>query len=107
MPTADERYDEAIALQQGGNLSEAVTRLEQLAAEAPDHALTHAALAAFYTKLGRHDEAVEQGRLVCQLDPDDPFSFIAMSVVCQKAGKVGDAEMAMQQAMERQWASRQ
>ena len=25
MPTADERYDEAIALQQAGNLAEAVT----------------------------------------------------------------------------------
>ena len=57
MPTADARYDEAIALQQAGNLAEAVTTLERLTAESPQFALAHAALSVFYGKLGRHDEA--------------------------------------------------
>ena len=35
MATADQRYDEAIDLQQAGKLEEAIGKLEQLAAEAP------------------------------------------------------------------------
>jgi len=106
MPTVEERYDEAIALQQAGNLAEAVGKLEQLVAEAPDYALAHAGLSVFCGKLDRHDEAVEHARKVCELEPDDPFSFMALSLICQKAGRLGDAEMAMAEAMEKQWAAR-
>ena len=106
MPSVEERYDEAIALQQAGNLAEAVGKLEQLVAEAPDYALAHAGLSVFYGKLDRHDQAVEHARKVCELEPDDPFSFMALSLVCQKAGRLGEAEQAMAEALEKQWAAR-
>ncbi|HEY4761599.1 MAG TPA: hypothetical protein VIH42_13540, partial [Thermoguttaceae bacterium] len=60
----------------------------------------------FYSKLGRHAEAVEHGRKVCELEPDDPFSFMALSLVCQRAGMIPEAEAAMAEAMHRQWAMR-
>jgi Flp pilus assembly protein TadD len=107
MPTPHELYDEAIALKEAGQLEEAVGKLEALAAEHPDYALAHAGLSVFYGKLDRHDEAVEHGQKVCELEPDDPFSFMAMSIICQKAGRIAEAEKALAQAMEKQWAAYQ
>ena len=68
--------------------------------------LAHAALSAFYSKQGRHSDAVQQALLVCDLDPDDPFSYMAKSLVCQRAGMIREAEDAMAEAMNRQWAAR-
>ncbi len=107
MSSPETLYDEAIELQQAGKLDEAVTRLENLAQSQPEFALAHAALSAFYSKQGKHDKAVEQALLVCELDPNDPFSFMAKSLVCQRAGMIREAEDAMAEAMNRQWAARQ
>jgi len=98
MPTKEEMYDEAIAIQQEDNLEEAVGKLEVLLDAHPDYALAHAALSVFYSKLEKHDEAVEHGQKVCDLEPEDPFSFVAMSLICQKAGRMGEAEQALMQA---------
>jgi len=106
MSSPDTLYDEAIALQQAGKLEEAVKRLEELAQSHPEFALGHAALSAFYSTQGRHDEAVEQALLVCKLDPDDPFSHMAKSIVCQRAGMIREAEEASAEAMNRQWAAK-
>jgi len=105
MPTIEELYDEAIELQESGSLDEAVAKLEDLVEQAPDYALAHAGLGAFYSKLDRHDEAVEHAQRVCELEPDDPFSFTSLSIVCRKAGRLEQAEQAMAQAMEKQWAA--
>jgi Flp pilus assembly protein TadD len=106
MPSVDQRYDEAIDMQQAGKLGEAVGKLEELVVDYPDYALAHAALGVFYGKLGRQDEAVEHSRRVCELEPDDPFSFMAMSMICQRVGRIPDAEQALGMAMEKQWAVR-
>jgi Flp pilus assembly protein TadD len=107
MPTADQLYDEAINLQQAGNLEEAIAKLEALVVEYPDHGLAHAGLSAFYSKQGRHAEAVEHAQKVCELEPGDPFSYMAMSLVCQRAGMIAEAEQAMTLSMRKQWENRQ
>ncbi len=104
MASVEQKYDEAIELKEAGKLEEALGKLEELARQAPEYALTHAGLSVFYSKMDRHDEAVEHARKVCELDPDDPFSFMAMSLICQKAGRLDEAETALNQAMEKQWA---
>jgi predicted Zn-dependent protease len=106
MSTPDTLYDEAIDLQQAGKLEEAIKRLEELAKSQPEFALAHAALSSFYSKQGRHAEAVQQAILVCDLDPDDPFSHMAKSLVCQRAGMIREAEEAMAEAQNRQYAAR-
>jgi Flp pilus assembly protein TadD len=106
MPTAAQLYDEAINLQQAGNLDEAVAKMEALAVEYPDYGLAHAGLSAFYSKQGRHAEAVEHAQKVCDLDADDPFSYMAMSIVCQRAGMLAEAEQAMALSMRKQWEIR-
>ena len=107
MPTVEQRYDEVIDLQQAGKLEEAVEKLEGLLVDHPDYALAHAALGVFYGKLDRQDEAVDHSQRVCELEPDDPFSFMAMSMICQRAGRIPEAEKALGMAMEKQWATQQ
>jgi Flp pilus assembly protein TadD len=107
MTTAAQLYDEAIDLQQAGKLDEAVSKLETLIVSFPDYALAHAGLSVFYGKLGRNDEAVEHARKVCELDPEDPFSYMALSLICQRAGLIPDAETAMNEALHRQWEAKQ
>ena len=98
MSSPDTLYDEAIELQQAGNIEEAVKKLEELSQAHPEFVLAHAALSAFYSKLGRHAEAVKEAELVCTLDADDPFSFRAKSLVCQRAGMIREAEEASAEA---------
>lgn len=106
MPTNEEIYDEAIELQQQGKMEEAVGKLHQLLGQDASYALAHAALSVFYSKLEKHDQAVEHAKNVCELEPEDPFSFVAMSLICQKAGRLTEAEQALIQARHVQMAAR-
>jgi len=106
MSTKEEIYDEAITVAQQGNLPEAIGKLESLVEQEPDYALAHAAMSVFYNKLEEFDKSVEHGHRVCELEPDDPFSFVAMSLLCQKAGKIEEAERALLQARQAEFAAR-
>src|SRR5580698_11178847 len=98
MPTNEQLYDEADKLKDDGKLDEAVAKLLELVAQDPNYALAHSALAVIYGRLKRHDDAIRHGLIVCQLEPNDPFSFTAMSVTYQRAGKIPEAEDAMAKA---------
>lgn len=104
MPSVDELYEEAIALQEKGELQAAIDKLKSALAENPDHALTHSALSVFCGRLEQFDEAVEHAQRVCQLEPDDAFSFVALSLICQKAGRLAEAEEASMQARRMQYS---
>jgi Flp pilus assembly protein TadD len=107
MPTSVAMYDEAIRLQQQGGLEEAVGKLHELLRQDPNYALAHAALSRFYSLQEKHDEAVQHGHKVCELEPEDPFSFVALSLVCQKAGRISEAEQAMMQARQVSFSAQQ
>lgn len=47
------------------------------------------------TELGRHDEAIEYGRKLVDLEPNDNFSYIALSRAYQRAGMIPEAEHMM------------
>ena len=84
--------------QGAGKLDEAAAVLERLTQQDPSYALAHSALAVIYGRLKRHDEAIRHGLKVCELEPNEPFSFTAMSVTFQRAGKIPEAEDAMARA---------
>ena len=98
MPTREELYYAADRLKDSGQLEEAVAKLNEALALDANFALAHSALAVVLTKLARHEEAVAHAKKVCELEPNDPFSFTAMSVTCQRAGKIQEAEDAMARA---------
>lgn len=98
MSTNEELYDQAERLKDEGKLDEAVAVLEQIVAQDASYPLAHSALAVLYGRLRRHDEAIRHGLKVCELEPNEPFSFTAMSVTFQRAGKIPEAEDAMARA---------
>lgn len=98
MPTNFELYDEADKLKEAGKLDEAAAKLNELLVQDPSYALAHSALAVIYTRLKRHSEAIDHALKVCQLEPNDPFSYTALSVTFQRAGKIPEAEEAMARA---------
>jgi len=85
MPTSDELYNEAERLKDEGKPEEAIARLEELLAADDSYALAHSALAVLMGKVGRHEEAIKHGQRVCELEPNDAFSFTALSVTYQRA----------------------
>lgn len=95
MPTREERYEAAEAVKNAGDLAGAVVALEAVVADHPDFALAHSALAAWCTRLERHDDAVRHARRVCELEPNDPFSYTALSVACMRGGRIAEAEEAL------------
>ncbi len=98
MPTNEELYQEYERQKDAGQMAEAASALEQLVAQDPEFTLAHSALAVLYGKLNRHADAIRHGLKVCELEPHDPFSFTAMSVTFQRAGKIPEAEDAMARA---------
>lgn len=98
MPTADQMYDEAIALKNAGQLEEAANRLLAIESEHPAHVLTQMALAVILQRLNRCDEAIAHATKVTELKPDDHLSFTQLSVICQRCGRIQEAEDALARA---------
>jgi len=93
--TRTERYAAAEKLKDDGDLACAVAAMEALVADDPGYALAHSALGAWCTRLERHAEAVQHARRACELEPNDPFSYTALSVACMRAGMIPEAEDAL------------
>jgi tetratricopeptide (TPR) repeat protein len=78
-------YDQADKLKDEGKIEESAAKLQEALAVDPSYALAHSALAVVLQKLGKHEEAIEHARRACELEPNDPFSFTALSVTYQRA----------------------
>lgn len=78
-------YNQAEKLKDSGKSEEAVSILQQILQEKPYHVLSHLTLARIFTQTGKHDAAIEHGLKACELEPNDPFNFTAMSVTYQRA----------------------
>jgi Flp pilus assembly protein TadD len=98
MAASHELYDEAEKLKDAGKLDEAAAKLNELLAADASYTLAHSALAVILGRLKRHDEAIAHAIKACELEPNDPFSFTALSVTYQRAGHIPEAEEAMARA---------
>jgi Tfp pilus assembly protein PilF len=94
MPTPNELYDLAVDLKDKGDREGAITRLEDALAIDPDFAIAHGMLAKLYVDLAQIDKAIEHAKKVVELEPDDTFSYTALSVIYQRCGKIPEAEHA-------------
>lgn len=104
MTPADQAYDAAVALKDASDLEGAANTLLQNVQEYPDHVLSYGALAVVLQRLDRKEEAVAHAIKVTELKPEDHFSFIQLSVICMRCGKIKEAEDAMAHAKMMQMA---
>ncbi len=78
-------YNQGEKLKDQGDYAGAIECFGQAVATDESFALPHFALAVCYGKIGEHEKAVESAERACELDPDDPFSYTALSVTYQRA----------------------
>lgn len=102
MPSADELYDEASSLKDKGDRQGAVAKLNEAVALDPDHALSHGMLAKLYVDLAESEKAIHHAIRVTEIEPDDFFSYTALSVVYQRCGRIPEAEHAKAMAYRKQ-----
>ena len=85
MSDINQMYNTAEKLKDDGKLDDAIAKLKELLEMDSGHVLSHLALAVLHGRVGQHELAVEHGKKACELDPNDPFNFTAMSVTFQRA----------------------
>jgi Tfp pilus assembly protein PilF len=94
MPTPNELYDQALDLRDQGDKPAAIARLEEAIAIDPGFAIGHGMLAKLFADLAETEKAIEHAKKVVELEPDDTFSYTALSVIYQRCGKIPEAEHA-------------
>ncbi len=102
MPTPNELYDKASDLRDQGDKEGAVAKLEEAVAIDSSFALAHGMLAKLYADLASAEKAIEHAKKVVELEPDDAFSYTALSVVYQRCGRIPEAEHAKAMAYQKQ-----
>jgi Tfp pilus assembly protein PilF len=102
MPTPNELYDEAADLRDQGDKPAAVAKLEEAVAADPSFAIAHGMLAKLYADLAEADKAIFHAKKVVELEPDDTFSYTALSVIYQRCGRIPEAEHAKAIAFQKQ-----
>ncbi|QDT29944.1 Tetratricopeptide repeat protein [Gimesia panareensis] len=98
MSTPSSLYDEAVKIYESGEVEQAVEKLKEVLAADENYVLAHSASAVYYQKLGKFDEAIEHAKKVTELEPDDNFSYLQLSVICQRCGRIAEAEDALAKA---------
>jgi Tfp pilus assembly protein PilF len=102
MPTPDELYDQATDLRDQGDREGAAARLEEAISADPNFVIGHGMLAKLYVDLAMPEKAIEHARKVVELEPDDAFSYTALSVIYQRCGRIPEAEEAKAVAWQKQ-----
>jgi tetratricopeptide (TPR) repeat protein len=102
MPTPNSLYDEAVDLKDKGDREGAIAKLEEAITLDPQYAIGHGMLAKLYIDIAQADKAIEHAKKVVELEPDDTFSYTALSVIYQRCGKIPEAEHAKALAYNKQ-----
>ncbi len=103
MPGKEELYDQAIDLFADGKLDEAVATYRQAIALDPNFADAWHGLAMAHAEAHQYDQAIDAGKKLCELTPDDVLAFTSLSRFYQAAGMVPEAEAAGAKARMLDW----
>ena len=102
MPTPDQLYDQAVDLRNAGDRDAAITKLMEAVELDPQFAIGHGMLAKLYADSARADEAIHHAKRVVEIEPNDTFSYTALSVIYQRCGRIPEAEEAKAKAYYKQ-----
>lgn len=94
MATPNELYDEALDLRDKGEKPAAIAKLEEAIAIDPAFAIGHGMLAKLFADIAEAEKAIFHAKKVVELEPDDTFSYTALSVIYQRCGRIPEAEHA-------------
>jgi tetratricopeptide (TPR) repeat protein len=92
MPSKEDLYDDAVDLFGDGKLEAAVAKYKEAIALDPAFADAWHGLAMAYNDMGRHEDAIEAGKKLCELTPDDVLAHTSLSRFYQAANMVPEAE---------------
>lgn len=98
-------YDECVALQQNGELPQAISELKKLLDAYPGYGLAWLALAVFSQEKGDDEGTIEAMQKACELEQEDLFYFTAFSALAIKCGSHELAEDALMKAQEARFAA--
>lgn len=102
MPTPDGLYDEAVTLRDQGDKPGAIVKLEEAISLDESFTIGHGMLAKLYCDVAETDRAIAHALKVVELEPEDAFSYTALSVIYQRCGKIPEAEDAKAKAYYKQ-----
>jgi Tfp pilus assembly protein PilF len=102
MPTPLALYDQANELREKGDKPGAIAKLDEALALDPKFTLAHGMLAKLYADLAEAEKAIEHAKKVVELEPEDTFSYTALSVIYQRCGRIMEAEEAKARAYSKQ-----
>ena len=85
-------FDRAVDLVAEEKLDDAVKTYQEAIALDADFADAWQGLALALNDLGRHQEAIEAGKKLCELTPDDVLAHTTLSRLYQAAGMIAEAE---------------
>jgi tetratricopeptide (TPR) repeat protein len=96
-------YDQAVDLVAEGKMDDAVARYRDAIALDADFADGWQGLALALNQMGRHPEAIEAAKRLCELTPDDILAHTTLSRIYQAADMIPEAEAAGAQARILDW----
>ena len=92
MPSKEDLYDRAVDLVAEGNLDEAIAAYQQaLACDAAFADALHG-IAMAYADKEMFDQAIEYGKRLVDLTPDDTLAHTSLSMFYQRKGMIAEAE---------------
>jgi tetratricopeptide (TPR) repeat protein len=92
MASKEDLYDEGLDLAFEGNFREAIERYRASLALDADYVDAVHALAMAHAELEELDEAIEVGKRLCELVPDDILAHTSLSTFYQRKGLIKEAE---------------
>ncbi len=96
-------YDEGLDLAFEGRFEEAMARYHEALAIDPDYSDAVHALAMVLADSDRLDEAIEWGKRLCELTPNDVLAHTSLSTFYQRKGLIPEAEAAGAKARMLDW----
>jgi Flp pilus assembly protein TadD len=81
---AAQTYKEGEKLKAEGKLDEAIAKFRACLEQDESYVLAHHALAVTCCAAGQYEDSVKHARRACELEPNDAFSYMSLSVIYQR-----------------------
>lgn len=103
MPTKEELYEKGMGEMADGNLPGAIESLKAAADLAPEYAEALQALAMLHYQSGQFDEAIEAGKRLAKVTPNDILAHTSLSMFYVAKGMIPEAEAEANIARQLTW----